>query len=509
MSFAKWWFNRFREFRSFKWYYNPRWLNVELGQKAEPTLRQQLQAKGANTEGKVHVPPELEEIRQAYENKAIDTVEEFRKKTSRLFSKLDVCAEKGITNAHLMRRDLFSYSKTLAFMNKYKFFVWIIFFAGLIGLAALDFAPTLLVFESLMESDSVSIGAALGMEDDTARLGILILSTFSFLMIIVLIGHVVAKLVASSYLDGEVPVFGIIISVVVALVFIDVAWIREAHEVKSIESSYDAYVKNFNKEITMGRRAAEEKPLIIDEWKPGYITRAFFSSAIFVLISLMIFIVAVYFSLWRVYGDIRMITRHFKQNRYRIRCAELTAQLRNESNLLNNSWEKLRQSAQMEVEQFMIGVRQGVHQNLKEYDQVQSLNLIESAISNINQEFSARLELPLSYKNSESTFLPGHEEEWGLRYSTFLAEAVLYEAFEKGTKDAVNLGIKNPESAVDAIVDYQCVDEKHPQWLPGLNKEECDKQYEAGFIEGSKVPHGAAWKAEQAAIKAAEKATNA
>lgn len=85
MSFAKWWFNRFREFRSFKWYYNPRWLNVELGQKAEPTLRQQLQAKGANTEGKVHVPPELEEIRQAYENKAIDTVEEFRKTTSRLF----------------------------------------------------------------------------------------------------------------------------------------------------------------------------------------------------------------------------------------------------------------------------------------------------------------------------------------------------------------------------------------------------------------------------------------
>lgn len=498
MSFAKWWFHRFREFTSFRWYYNPRWLNVELGQKAEPTLRQQLQNTKLSAEGKVYVPPELEEIRQAYENKSIDTIEAFRKKTSRLFLKLDVCAEKGITNAHLMRRDLFSYAKTLAFMNKYKFFVWLIFFAGLFGLAALDFAPTLLVFESLMESDSVSIGAALGLDDDSARLGILILSTLSFLMIIVLIGHVVAKLVASSYLDGEVPVFGIVISLIVALVFIDVAWIRETHEVKSIESSYDAYLKKFNKEIVLGQRAAEEKPLVIDEWKPGYITRAFFSSAIFVLISLMIFIVAIYLSLWRVYGDIRMITRHFKQNRYRIRCAELTAQMRNEYNFLNNSWEKLRQSAQIEVEQFMIGMRQGIHQNLTEYKMPDVLNHIEKAISDINQEFSSRLALPISYQNAENTLIPGHEEEWGLRYSTFLAEAVLYEAFEKGTKDAVNLGIRNSESAVDAIVDYQCVDDKHPHWLPGLNKEECDKQYEAGFLEGSKVPHGTAWLNEQA-----------
>lgn len=494
MSFAKWWFNRFRELRSFKWYYNPRWVNVELGENAEPTMRQQFSEKIANPKSKTYVPPELEEIRQAYENKAIDTVETFRKRTGRLFTKIDVCAEKGITNAHLMRRDLFGSTKTLAFMNKYKFFVWIIFFLGLLGLAALDFAPTLLVFESLMESDSVSIGAAIGMDDDTARFGILILSTFSFLMIIVLIGHVVAKLVASSYLDGEVPVFGIVISLVVALVFIDVAWIREQHEIKSIESSYDTYVRNFNKEILMGRKAETEKPLAIEEWKPGYITRALFSSAIFVLISLMIFIVAVYFSLWRVYGDIRMITRHFKQNKYRINCAKLTSELRNESNMLNNSWEKLRQSAQMEVEQFMIGVRQSLHRNLDQYEQgSQHLDAIEAAISDINQEFSKRLELPFSYKNSELTRVPDHEEEWGLRYNTFLAEAVLYEAFEKGLKDATNIGVRNPESAVNAIIDYQGTDEKRQNWLPGLNDQECAKQYEAGFIEGSQVPNGASW----------------
>jgi hypothetical protein len=239
MGFARWWFNRFREFRTFKWYFNPRWLNVELGEKAEPTLREQLKATDDKANAKVHVQPELEEIRQAYENKAIDSVEQFRKNTNRLYSKLDVCAEKGITNAHLMRRDLFSYSKTLAFMNKYKFFVWIIFFIGLFALAALDFAPTLLVFESLMDSDSVSIGSAIGLDDDKARLLILLMSTGSFLIIIVLIGHVVAKLVASSYLDGEVPIFGIAISLIVALVFVDVAWIRETHEIKSIETSYE------------------------------------------------------------------------------------------------------------------------------------------------------------------------------------------------------------------------------------------------------------------------------
>ncbi len=393
-----------------------------------------------------------------------------------------------------MRRDLFSSSKTLAFMGKWKLVVWLIFIFGLFGLAALDFAPTLLVFESLMESDSVSIGAALGMDDDTARLGILILSTFSFLMIIVLIGHVVAKLVASSYLDGEVPVFGLVISLVVALVFVDVAWIREQHEIKNIESSYEAYTRSFNKEILMGRRAETEKPMAIDEWKPGYITRALFSSAIFVLISIMIFIVAVYFSLWRVYGDIRMITRHFKQNKYRINCAKLTAELRNESNLLNNSWEKLRQSAQMEVEQFMIGVRQGIHTNLDQYDEGRAhLDNIEAAISDINEEFSKRLELPVSYRNADVTLVPDHEEEWGLRYNTFLTEAVLYEAYEKGLKDAVNSGVSNSDSAVNAIVDYQSSDAKRPNWLPGLTHEECDKQYVAGFVEGTAVPYGAAW----------------
>lgn len=505
MSFAKWWFNRFREFRTFKWYYNPRWLNVELGEKAEPTLREQLKTTLNKAQNPTHVPPELEEIRQAYENKAIDSVEQFRKSTNRLYSQLDICAEKGITNAHLMRRDLFSYSKTLAFMNKYKFFVWIIFFLGLAGLAALDFAPTLLVFEALMDSDSISIGSAIGLDDDKARILILVMSTASFLMIIVLIGHVVAKLVASSYLDGEVPVFGIVISIVVALVFVDVAWIRETHEIKTIESSYESYVKTHAKDIAMGRRAADEKPLSIDAWKPSYITRAFFSSAIFVLISLMIFIVAVYFSLWRVYGDIRMITRHFKQNRYRIQCAKLTSSLRNEANVLNNGWEKLRQSAQIEVEQFMIGVRQGIHNNLKAYGSDNHLAKIETAISSINAEFSQRLALPRTYTNAENTSIPKHEEEWGLRYSTFLAEAVLYEAFEKGTKDAINLGVRNPDSAVDAIVDYQCTDEKSVHWLPGLNKEECDKQYEAGFIEGSKVPHGVAWLAEKAAEKASAK----
>ncbi len=66
MSFAKWWFNRFRAFRSFKWYYNPRWLNIELGEQAEPAFRQQLREKISNPDGKTYVPPELEEIRQAY-----------------------------------------------------------------------------------------------------------------------------------------------------------------------------------------------------------------------------------------------------------------------------------------------------------------------------------------------------------------------------------------------------------------------------------------------------------
>lgn len=513
MSFARWWFDRFREFRSFRWYYNPRWLNIEYGEKAEPAIREQLKAFDPNNQNAdstlVHVPPQLEEIRQAYENKAIDSIEQFRKRTNQLFSKLDVCSEKGITNVHLMRRDLFGYLKTFAFMSKYKLIVWLIFFASLIGLALLDFAPTLFVFESLMEGDSVSIGAAFGIDDDQARNDILLLSTFSFLMVIVLIGHVVAKLVASSYLDGELPLFGIAISLVIMFVFVDVAKIRYAHEVRTAEDSYQSYIKSHEKAVALGT-ATTSAPTAIDEWMPGYLTRAFFNSALFVLISVMIFIVAIYLSLWRVYGDIRMITRHFKQNRYRVNCAKITSQMRNEANTLNNSWEKLRQSAQIEVEQFMIGVRQGIHNNLKDYEGKQNyLASIEALISQITLEFSKRLELPKNYANSENTILPSHEEEWGLRYNTFLTEAVLYESFSKGAMDAVNTGYKNPESAVDSIVDYRPnKGEKHSHWLPALNTAECNRQYEAGFNEGSHVPNGMGWKKQQLAAKQAKNALN-
>lgn len=499
MSFATWFFERVRAYTGFRWYYNPRWININYGKEYEPFIRALLKARVQDATSKIEdaqdVPPQLEEIRQAYERKSIDVIEDFRNETGKLFEKLNVVSEKGETNTMVMRRDMSGYLKSKAFAEKWKSLVWVLFILGVAGLASIDFAPSLLIFEALMEGDAVSIGALFGLEDDLARSMIMILSTAGFLIMIAFMGHVIAKVAVSSYFDGEIPIVGIFMFALMIFMFYTVSSIRYQHELKVAEESYQEYVHEFEKKQAMGISLKLSEPISIDEWTPGYQTRSFFNSAIFVMISAMIFIVAIYLSFWRMYGDVRFITRQFKQNKYRVKCAEYTSQLRFQSEKLNNSWENLRQSAQIEVEQFLIGIKQGMIQNVSEYntDQIKQVNQF---ISSISKEFSARLNMPQSYFNAENTSLPSHEEEWGMRYTLFYSSAISYDVYCKGALDAIMTGKHNPNSAMDGITKYfsNKNGEKSSNWLPALNDEELLTQYNAGFDEGKVIKNGAAYR---------------
>lgn len=170
MSIARTFFEWQRDFRHFRWYYNSRRINIENGRNSVEqflALSQHIDvvpaptdAGDAECEAKLAgaMPADLNEIRQAYESKSIEYVERFRSLSAKVFRKMETISEQGITNISLMRHDLFSYLRTYALILRYKVLVWILFVLGLMVLTTLDVAPTLLVFEGLMEGDTVSIG---------------------------------------------------------------------------------------------------------------------------------------------------------------------------------------------------------------------------------------------------------------------------------------------------------------------------------------------------------------
>lgn len=323
--------------------------------------------------------------------------------------------------------------------------------------------------------------------DDKMRDLIMAFATVGFLAGVVMMGHIVAKLIASTYLDGEVPTFGIGLAAVMLALFITVAGLRYENELRTQEENYAAYVKDFEKRVALDTSETKDV-LTIDQWKPGYMGRAGFHASMFVMISLMIFIAAVYLSLWRVYGDIRMITRRFKHIRYRVKVAALTARLRSEHNALTNRWEKLRQSAQIEVEQFMSGIEQGINEKKFELRERQRMQQIMRHVAHLFNEW---MQLPEIYQHSDQVSLPGSEEEWGMRYGVFMTEAARFEAFSKGAIDAFNHGKSNPDSGADAISEHLSVGATQ-KLLPGITPEEMKNQYDAGFVEGSHVPNAPA-----------------
>lgn len=518
MDFARKYHAWYRGFRTFRWHYNFRHVNIENGKNAYAQLHAlstlidykkpsciEPNENGAadshlasinpnNTQSNVYeekiMPADLNEMRQAYEAKVIEDIERFRSRTEKNFSTLEFVCEKGITNIGLLRHDLFSFLRTHAIFLRYKLLIWILFFIGLVVLAALDIAPTLLVFEGIMNTDKISIGSGFGFDPKGIRDVILLCATSGFLVGIVMMGHVVAKLIAATYLDGEVPVFGIGLALITVALFITIAGLRYYGEIDSLHNQYNTYsnnliVQDVTQQVANNTTLMPSPSLSFEDWSKGHGGKwlAIFRSSMFVLISIMIFISAIYLSLWKAYGDIRMITRRFKHIRYRIKAATLAAKLRSEHNALTNNWEKLRQSAQVEVEQFMCGIEKAMsEQNLAVEDRLR----MQFIMRDVAYLFNCHMRLPEIYQNKNQVMLPATEEEWGMRYVVFLTESIFFEAFAKGAIDAFNHGKKNINSTVGAITGHFFVG-AHEEASARISDDKITSQYYSGFIEGSNI----------------------
>lgn len=472
------------------WFYRTEEQNHELGKQLAEQYSAMAKLPAADrAEDSTSLPSPLNEARQAYENQVIMSIQRFTAETEKPKRRLSEIAERGISNLSLMRADLFYYLSVLAKIHHFWWFVWPLFIGGLLVLSALDFAPTMLVFQSLMSSDQIEIGSAFGLAPADARSYMLLAATLAFLVMIVSIGHVSAKFIGSSYLDGEVPVAGWALAVFMIIVFVTVSGIRFEHEQNTAHADYNTYIMALEKEALTGN--STEKPTTEKAFVEARFWSSVFHSGIFVIISLMIFIVAGYLSLWRVYGDIRMIVRRHKHIKCRILCSELDAEMQAAHNALHYEWENLRQSAQLEVEQVHFGVNLAMHDNRSLFGADTTRQQIQSLMHRISRRFSELLKLPQSYKETSKEWMPTTEETWGLRYSTFFTEIAKWEAFYKGALDGMYTGTSNPDSV--PVASFTSNPKYSGDHHPAVSKLEIDTQYEAGFKEGCKVPHGAGW----------------
>lgn len=475
--------------RNVRWFFRTEEQNLEIGKQFAEQYRSIALANAENSdELGTSLPAPLNEARQAYENQAIMSIQRFTADIEKPKRRMIEVAERGISNLSLMRSDLFHYLSVLAKMHHFWWIVWPLFIGGLLVLSALDFAPTTLVFQSLMTGDSIDI---VGIEPTTARSYMLLAATLAFLMMIVSIGHIAAKFIASSYLDGEVPIAGWALAAFMIIVFVTVAGIRFEHEQHTAESAYADHVMELERQALQG--TAIEKIITKKEFVDERFWPNAFHSAIFVIISLMIFISAGYLSLWRVYGDIRMIVRRHKHIKCRMLCSKLNAEMQVAYNIFHNEWENLRQSAQLEVEQFHRGIHLAMSANRALFGDDATCKAMHSQIHLTSRKFSELLKLPESYNENSKVWMPTTEEEWGLRYSTFFTEMVLWEAFTKGALDGMNHGISNPDSVLDAVAVVTNDPKYSGNHHPAVSMLEIGTQYQSGFVEGCQVPQGAGW----------------
>lgn len=456
------------------------------------------------------LPAHLIELKDSYENAMASRYEDgYLRPARKMAAKLDVLCIEGIENIQLMRSGLFRHLSVMSFMHKWGWAAWTLFMLALLGLTFLDFAPTTLVFNTLMEDEAIQGMICMGntsVDDYGAtvcngqylvdRSSIIFLSISAFLVCIVMIGHVLAKIFFGEYFDRNVSVLGKGLLAVVTVVFFLLSGIRYVHEERVAVQLYESTVNQARQADLMAQTPESKAKLEYLESEDGKSAiigeqrlKNIFASALFSIMSLMILLGAIYLSLWHQHGDIGYLIRQRKFITTRIEVERIRTELENIYNRYKTTIAELRQSAQREVAEFFIGVEETLVS-----DSADSKQELFSCIRKMREAFNKSLDIPDSISDPSGTRLPESELDWGVLYRSYLENVLFYDAFEKGAQDAVNLGEANPDSALSGMSTSLQTDSKWRNAHPNISDKDIQKQYAAGFVEGSKVKYGNAWK---------------
>lgn len=457
------------------------------------------------------LPAHLIELKDAYENTMVTRYEDnYLRKTRKLASNLDVACVSGIENIQLMRSGIFHWLSVQRLMKHWGILVWAGFVLGLVLLMAIDFAPATLVFNTLMEDEGIvpmfcrqfAVPAEGGPPQCVNYLfdreTITLFAILAFLFIVVMIGHVLAKIFLGEYFDRNVSGMGKVILVVTVAVFFILSGIRFFHEERVSLQKYEAEKSRLELAILNAPSSADslaQANLQSAEGKAAFLSqdrwKNIFASSLFSIISLSIMLIAVYLSLWREHGDIRYLIRQRKFIISRITVEEIRTELEGFSNSFNAKISQLRQSAQREVAEFIEGVEAGVESGASHALRMAILECSRT----MRKTFNDNLSIPADIAKSDSSRLPESELDWGSSYCSFIENTLSYDAFDKGAQDAVNTGIRNPKSICAALTTTIALTEKWKVAHPKVNDDWLDEQYGAGYVEGSRVKFGMAWEA--------------
>ncbi len=460
------------------------------------------------------LPAHLIELKDTYENAMVSRFEgDYLRKTRKLAAKLDVACVAGIENIQLMRSGIFHWLSVQQLMKRWGIVVWVLFFLGMATLAVLDFAPATLVFNTLMEDEGIVPMICREMAAPAAggplqcvrylldRETITLVAILAFLFGVVMIGHVLAKIFLGEFFDRNISGIGIGLLIVTVGVFVMLSGIRFVHEEKVSLQKYEEEKSRLEIAIMNAppsavsleqqmnyMQSADGKAAFLS----GYFWKNIFASSLFSIISLIIMLIAVYLSLWREYGDIRYMIRQRKFITSRIAAEEIRTELESFSNSLIAKLSQLRQSAQREVAEFFGGVEAGIDPAAP----VALRMAILECSRTMRTAFNDSLSIPAAITDHASTRLPESELDWGSQYCTYIENAVFYDAFEKGAQDAVNMGVRNPKSISASLTTTIALTEAWKKAHPNINDTRLDVEYEAGYVEGSRVKFGVGWKSE-------------
>ncbi len=463
------------------------------------------------------LPAHLIEIKDTYENAMVSRYEDHYIRTSKkLAEELDVVCISGTENIQLMRSGMFNWLSDGRIMKRWAPYFWALFILGMLLLAILDFAPTTLVFSTLMEDEGIapmyclhSVPTPDGVEQCTRYLldreSITLLAVLAFLFGVVMTGHVMARVFFGEYFDRNVSMLGKGLLAIVALIFVLLSGIRYIHEEKVALQKYSMEVRDAERTVldavsTDVARDAENNLAYLKspETKAAKLAESklknIFASSIFSIISLMIMLAALYLSIWHKHGDVGYLIRQRKFITARIQAEEIRTQIEDIYNIFSAKIGQLRQSAQREAAEFFIGAETAIESSLSATQRVAMLECIKQ----MRESFNKSVALPSAMSDHMSMRLPQSELDWGAHYRSFIENALCYDAFEKGAQDAVNLGVRNVDSIAASLTTSIVNDQKWQAAHPKIEDATLLCQYEAGFLEGTKVEHGKCWEMDQA-----------
>jgi len=485
--------------------------NSRAGKKAIQVIAAQLINKEDGSfavPGKENIalPAHLVELKDTYENAMATRYEDFYlRKTRKLTEELDNTCMRGIENIQLMRSGIFHWLSVQKAMEKYRIWVWAVFVLGLAALTVLDFAPTTLVFNTLMEDEGIvpmicrsfAAPAEGGPPQCISYLfdreTITLVAILAFIFGVVMIGHILAKIFFGEYFDRNMSVVGKGILAVTVAIFFVLSGIRFFHEERVSLQKYENEVSKIELAVmnapsdNLARQASnlqstEGKTAFLSEYR----WKNIFASSLFSIISLIIMLIAIYLSLWREHGEIRYLIRQRKFITSRIRAEEIRSELENISNSFTSKLSQLRQSAQREVAEFLEGVEGGIaSENSAQLTAIMGFSRL------MREVFNESLKTPDAISDKEKTRLPSSEMDWGSQHLSFIENSLFYDAFEKGAQDAVNIGVRNPNS-ICAALSLSIALKKD---MPNVNDERLEVEYQAGYDEGSRIRYGMEWAA--------------